>query len=406
MSTYLYKARDPSGKAVSGKMEAATKTELVDKLKAMGYMTTQVTEEKPGVAGIRLETLFDNIKPINAEDMILFYVQFSNMLTAGIPILGALNTLSEQIENKKLREAVGSIARSVEGGSTFSQALSRHPRIFPPLFANMVKAGEVSGKLDTVSEKYAVYFEHQEDLKQKVKGALFYPMILLFAGVAVTLFIVTFVIPKFADIFRKTGIALPVPTQILFGIGVAIKRYWYVGILCAIGIWLGIRRYINTEKGRLYFDGFKLKIPVLGSLYRKAAISGFARTLGTLSASGVPILEALDITMGVLGNEVLSRIVANARKSVEKGEKLSEALKISKEFPPDTLQMISVGEETGNLDTMLDKVADFYDMSVGYTIKKLTTMIEPLFLVIMGSLVGFIMASMLLPMFDMVKTLN
>ncbi|UCD54782.1 MAG: type II secretion system F family protein [Candidatus Omnitrophota bacterium] len=402
MPTYIYKARDATGKPVKGRMAAKTAEELVDKLRKMGYMTTQVTESLP----LKMESLFDRLRPINAEDMIMFNVQLANMLNAGISILDSLGALARQLENKKLKEAIGGITRSIEGGDNFSQALARYPLIFPKLFVNMVKAGEASGKLDNILLRYAEYFERQSDLKQKVKAALFYPTVLLFAGLTVTLFIVTFIIPQFAQVFIKSNVPLPIPTLILFKVGVAIKKFWYVGVLLVISAWIGIKNYINTERGRLVFDRFKLKVLVLGPLHRKAAISGFARTFGTLSASGVPILESLDITKDVVGNEVLSRVIASARKAVEKGQNLSEPLKISEEFPPDVIQMISVGEESGSLDRMLNKIADFYDMSVGYAIKKLTTILEPLFLVVMGCMVGFIMASMLLPIFDMIKILK
>lgn len=403
MPTYNYKARDAAGKAIRDTMEAAAKEELIDKLKKMGYMVTQVTEVQ---SGINMGSFFDKFKPVRAEDMIMFYVQLSNMISAGISILASLGALDAQIVNKKLKECVGSVSRSVEGGDGFSQALARHPRIFPKLFVNMAKAGEASGQLDTILVRYADYFEKQEDLKQKIKGALFYPMILLIAGIAVTLFVVTFVIPQFVEIFAKAGIALPTPTLILFKVGTAIKHFWYLIILFFIALVFAVRAYVNTDRGRLKLDRLKLNMPILGPLYRKSSLSNFARTLGTLTASGVLILEALDITKEVIGNEVLSRVIGNVRHAVEKGEKMSELLKISKEFPPDAVQMIAVGEETGNLDGMLNKIADFYDMSLEYTIKKLTTIIEPLFLVIMGCLVGFIMASMLLPMFDMVKTIQ
>ncbi|NQU95194.1 MAG: type II secretion system F family protein [Candidatus Omnitrophica bacterium] len=405
MPIYTYKARDTMGKSVRGKMEVDTKAELIDRLHKMGYMTTQVTEAR-STGDLNIETLLDKIRPVGTEHMLMFYVQLSNMISAGIPILTCLDTLSNQIENKKLKDAVGSIARSVGGGESLSKAFRDQPRVFPQLFSNMVKAGEVSGKLDTVSVKFAEYFEHQEDLRQKIRSALFYPMILLVAGVAVMLFIVTFIIPLFAQIFAKSGIALPAPTLLLLKIGLSIKHFWYLGILAFVGCFLVVKFYINTEIGRLNFDKLKLKIPIIGSLHRRAALASFTRTLGTLTDSGVPILESLDITKSVMGNEVLSRVIANARSAVEKGEKLSGPLKISEEFPPDAVQMISVGEETGNLDTMLNKVADFYDMSVGYSIKKLTTVIEPLFLVIMGSLIGFIMISILLPMFDMIKVIK
>ena len=403
MPTYIYKARDTTGKPVKGTMDAANKEEIIDKLHKMRYMTTEVTKAIPG---IKIESIFERLKRITTEDMVMFYIQLSNMINAGITILTSLKTLSNQIENKRLRETVGGVSRGVEAGDTFSEALSKYPRVFPFIFVSMVKAGEASGKLDTILSRFAVFSEQQEDLRQKIKGALFYPMILLFAGIAVTLFIVTFIIPQFAEIFMKTGIRLPIPTLILYRIGMAIKGFWHTAILSVVIIYLGLKYYARTERGRLRFDRFKLKLPVIGSLHRKAAISRFTRTLGTLTSSGVPILESLDIVKEVVGNEVLARVVANTRSVVEKGERLAPPLKISEEFPPDTVQMIAIGEESGSLDITLNKVSDFYDMSLGYTIKKLTAVIEPLFLVIMGGLVAFIMASMLLPIFDMIRILR
>lgn len=403
MPTYNYKARDATGKPVKGAMEAATKEELIDKLHKMGYMTTQVAEALPGV---RIESIFEKLKRISTEDMIMFHVQLSNMINAGIPIVGSLDTLTRQLENKRLKDIAGSVLRNIESGDSFSEALARHPRVFSKLFVNMVKSGEASGKLDNVLMRFAEFTERQADLSQKIRGALFYPTILLFAGIAVILFIVTFIIPQFASIFIKTGIKLPMPTLILYKIGIAIKHFWFLILMCIISVWLGIRYYMGTDGGRLYFDRFKLRLPIFGSLFRKAAISRFARTLGTLAASGVPILQSLDIVREVVGNEVLGRAIANTRSAVERGEKIAEPLRISEEFPPDTVQMILVGEESGNLDGMLNKISDFYDMSLSYTIKKLTTILEPLFLVIMGCMVGFIMASMLLPMFDMIKVLR
>jgi len=403
MPTYIYKARDATGKLVKGSMDATNRDELTEKLHRMGYMTTRVTE---AISGVKIESAFEKFKRISTEDMILFNIQLANMINSGIPILVCLDTLDKQIENKRLRETVGEIKRNLEAGDSFSQALTRHPRVFSKLFMNMVKVGEASGKLDTVLTRFAEFTERQADLNQKIKGALFYPTMLLFAGIAVTLFIVTTVIPQFAEIFMKVGIKLPVPTMILYKVGTWIKHYWYVlalviVILCAVG-----RYYVRTARGRLVFDRFKLNIPIIGTLFRKVCIARFARTLATLVSSGVSILVSLDITKEVLGNEVLGRVIGNVRTSVEKGEGIAESLRISEEFPPDTVQMISVGEETGNIDGMLNKIADFYNVSLGYTIKKLTTVLEPVFLVIMGGMVGFIMASMLLPIFDMMKTLR
>lgn len=403
MATFVYKARDASGKAVRGTLDAASKTELVDKLRKMGYMATSVAET---FSGFKVESLLQNIKGISTEDMILFNIQLSNMINAGISILTSLDTLSRQISNRRLREAVGNIKRNIEAGTSLSESFSKYPRIFTELFVNMVKAGEASGKLDTVLAKYAVYYEHQADLKEKIKGALFYPAILLIAGIIVTLFIVTFVIPQFAMIFMKTGIDLPLTTLILYNLGTALKSYWYVGFL-AVGIAaIAIHLYAKTDKGSMRLDRFKLKLPIIGPLYRKAAISRFARTLGTLTASGVPILESLDIVKEVVGNKVLAEKILEVRKTVEKGEHIAEHMKLCEEFPPDTVEMIAVGEESGSLDSMLNKISDFYDMSLGYTIKRLTAIIEPLFLLIMGCMIGFIMASMLLPIFDMIEILR
>ena len=404
MPAYNYKARDASGKSVGGTMDAPTKAELIDKLQKMGYMTTSVFEVTSG--GMNLEAILDRFKWIKSDEMLMFYIQLSNMLSSGINILMSLSILSGQIGNKKLKAAVESVSRQVEGGSSLSKAFAAYPQIFPRLFINMIKAGEASGNLDKVLLRYAGFFESQEDLKQKVQGALFYPLILLCAGTAVTLLIVTFVIPQFADIYIKASVKLPTPTQIVYNIGLIIKHYWYALIAVVIIILVGLKYYFSTQKGGFVLDTLMIRLPIIGPLLRKVAISRFTRTLSTLLGSGVPILESLDITREVIGNEVLARVIDSVREYVEKGERMAEPMKVSGEFPPDVVQMMSVGEETGNIEGMLSKIADFYDMTVNYAVKKLTTIIEPLFLVILGCMVGTIMASMLLPIFDMVKTLK
>lgn len=403
MPTYTYKARDAAGKSIKGSMEAISKVELSDKLHKLGYITTQVVEALPGV---RLDSAVSFFQRISTEDIIMFNIQLANLIHAGVSLLASLHTLGRQIENKKLKEIVADVARNVEAGESFSEALQHHPEIFSNLFLSAVKAGEASGKLDTVLTRFAVYCEQQADLSQKIRGAFFYPAILLLAGIGVTLFIVSVIIPQFAEIFLKVGIPLPLPTLLLYKIGMGIKQFWYSLLLFALVGVLGLQYYANTSRGRLQVDRVNLGVPVLGSLFRKAAISRFARTLGMLLASGVPILQSLDIVKEVIGNKVLSGTVENVRLAVEKGEGISEPLRVSKEFPPDTIQMISVGEESGSLDEMLVKISDFYDRSVNYTVKKLTTLLEPLLLLLMGCMVGFIMASMLLPIFDMVKILK
>lgn len=403
MPSYAYKARDRAGKPLKGTMEAVSKVELADRLHRMGYLATQVVEEVPG---IRLEPVWDRFQRIGTEEWVIFNIQFSNLLNAGVSLLASLETLSREIENRKLRETLGSVSRSVEGGESFSEALTHHPKVFSKLFVGLVKAGEASGKLDTVLERFAVYSEQQAELKQKITGALFYPAILLAAGILVAFFIVTLIIPQFAEIFMKVGIPLPLPTRILYRAGILLNQFWQTLLLFGVTAGWGIQVYAGTAQGRLRLDALKLKLPLVGLLFRKAAISRFARTLGMLVQSGVSILQSLEIVQEVIGNEVLARLIGNVRHAVEKGEKLSEPIRLSGEFPPDTVQMITVGEEMGSLDEMLNKVSDFYERSIGYTVKKLTTLLEPLLLVVMGCLIGVIMASMLLPLFDMIKILR
>jgi type IV pilus assembly protein PilC len=400
MPIFIYKARDQLGKAVQGRMEAKSKEELVDKLHRMGYMTTKVVEIPKG-----FKIDFEKYRRIDPQDIIMFNLQLSNMINAGINILRSLDIIGKQIENRKFKEIVEDVKRNVEAGESFSQALSKYPKVFPPIFVSMVKAGEASGRLDVILKRYSDFFEYQLNLKQKIKGILLYPTILFFAGIAVTLFMVSFVVPKFAQIFLKIGMKLPLLTLILYKVGMIIKNFWLIIILSVIAIWIVLKYYVSS-RGKIYLDKFKLKLPLFGALYRKISISRFARTFSTLLKSGVPILESLEIVKEVVGNEILKRTLENVKRSLEKGEKISESLKVSKEFPLDVIQMISAGEETGNLDEMLNKISDFYDLSWNYTIKKLTSLIEPFLLLLMGGLVGFIMASLLLPIFDMIKILH
>ncbi|MFH1046121.1 MAG: type II secretion system F family protein [Candidatus Omnitrophota bacterium] len=403
MTTFLYRARDNAGKLVRGVIEALAKPEVADKLRRMGYSPVDISESS---GSFRLEDLSKIFQRISTEEMIMFNLQLSNMLDSGLSIMSSLDTLKKQIENRRLKEIIASVGRNVEGGMNFSQSLALHPRVFPRLLVNMVAAGEASGNLDKVLARYAAFAEAQADLEQKIRGALFYPMILMIAATLVIVFIVTFVIPQFVEIFGRSGIALPLPTIILYKAGNFIKQFWYgLGIgLFALG--LLVKKYASTKDGKLFFDRLSLKLPVIGLLVRRTCISRFARTLATLVGSGVPILQSLDIVREVVNNEILGQAVYQMRLAAEKGERLAAALKVSAEFPLDIVQMIAVGEETGALEDMLNKVSDFYDRAIGYSIKKLTTLLEPAFLLVMGSIVAFIMASMLLPMFDMITLLR
>jgi len=403
MPNFRYKARDQAGKLVEGSMESAGEHELAEKLRKMGYVVTGVS---PAAGGVSLEDIFGGFNRISVEDTIFFNIQLSNMLDAGLPLLTCLHSISLQAENRQIKKVISDVGIKVETGLSLSEAMASHPGVFSRLTVSMVKAGEASGNLPIVLKRLADFGESEMDLRQKVSAALIYPAILTLAASAAVIFIVTSVIPKFAEIFNKFHVQLPLITRMLNSAGIALRDYWHLYALAALAIALAARIYVNTGVGRLQFDQLKLSLPVIGPLMRKAAISRAGRTLATLFSSGVPILESLEILEGTIGNEVLARVMATVREAVRGGSKISEPLKVSGEFPPDTIQMIAAGEETGNLDVMLNKVADLYDSAVAYSIKKLTAFLEPAFLLIMGSVVAVIMASTLIPMFDLIKILR
>ena len=403
MANYNYKARDEYGKLVAGSMDALSSDDLTAKLRKMGYMATSVTLLNPN---IRLGEMIERFRPINAQDLVIFIFQLANMIESGISILTALLAIENNITNRKLREIIGDVRRNIEAGGYFSSSLERHQEVFGKLFVNMIKAGEQSGKLDKVLRRYAIYVESQAEFKAKIKGVLFYPAILFTVALMVIIIIVTFILPKFIDLFTRAGIQVPLITQILFTLGLAIKKYWYLFIIACAGMIYGIKKYSLSKVGKQHFDSLVLKIPTLGQFTRQVYVARFSRTLSTLLSSGVPILQSLDIVKEVIENEVMAEAVLSVRRAVEQGQKMSEPLRVSKEFPLDAIQMIAVGEETGNLDEMLNKVADFYDLTISYTIKKLSALIEPVLLLIMGAMVAFIMASVMAPIFDMVKILR
>lgn len=391
------------GKLVEGHMETQSQAELADRLRKMGYLITGISTVSAAFSIEEFLSRFNRIKP---EDMIMFNIQLASMLDAGLPLISCLRAITSQTDNRLLKKVLEDVTLKIETGSSFSSALKSYPYHFSGLTISMVNAGEASGNLPGVLKRLAEFGERELDLRQRVSSALLYPAILSFAAIVVIVFIITFIIPKFAEIFYKAGVPLPLITRILNTFGLALKNYWQIFIFGIAALFMAANIYKNTEQGRLQFDSLKLKIPVTGPLIRKAAISRFARTLASLTASGVPILESLEIMEGTIGNEVLARVITTLREAVRGGSKISEPLRISKEFPPDTIQMIAAGEETGNLDGMLNKVADLYDSAVGYSIKRLTALLEPIFLVIMGCVVALVMSSVLVPMFDLVKVLK
>lgn len=397
MPKYSYKARNEAGEFVRGVVEAVNTETAIDGLRKCGQTPVEVRESL-----FSKEVNFSSFsaREIGSKDMMLFYFLVSSMLSAGISILTSLNTFMNQVENGRFKEIIRHMIEDIRAGTSFSGALARHPHVFSTLFINMVKAGEASGKLEIILGNFAKLYESQIELRQKIKGILIYPTLLFVMGISIILFMVSFFIPQFVEIFKSLDVVLPLSTRILYNVGLLIRGFWYVGIIVVFVIWRLVKKYIDTDSGRLNFDRFKLELPVVGALLRKVAIARFARTLGTLLESDVPILKSMDLTKDVLENKVLEAAILGVHDAVEQGKSITIPLKASKEFPVDVIQLISAGEESGTLPIMLHKIADFYNMMVSQTSKNLTTLIEPIFLFFMGGMVGFIMLSALLPLFS------
>lgn len=403
MATFTYQARDETGRLIKGVLEAESKGVLADRLKKMGYLVTRMQEGAPALREIR------NIRlgpPVSREEFLLVCVELANLIEAGIPIISSVNSVAEQCRPGPLKEALTAVVKEVEAGISFSQALGHHPRIFPKLMVGMVSVGEVSGRLDVVLQRFAVFYEKDLTLRETVQAALTYPVFLVIMSLLLVLFVVSFVVPQFEALFLRAGLSLPAPTRIVAGVGNLIRSHgWGLVFLASAGI-AGAGWMLRRPPVRRRADAWLLRVPVIGRMVEQVLVARLARCLATMIGSGIPILSALETASGVAGNDTVSRELTRARTAVERGEKISASLSVGRVFRPDVIQMIRAGEDSGRLDVMLDKTADFYDLRVGFTLKQVTTLIEPVLLVCMGVVIAFIMASLLLPMFDLVKVMQ
>jgi len=406
MPIYTYKARDEAGKLVTGSMEAANKDVLAVKLQKLKLTVISLKEKSEGFSLDSIDKFLSGFTRVKIDDLVMFDVQLSNMISAGISLPTSLMTLTEQIDNVRLRNAIAEVYEDIKGGATFSDSLKKHPDIFSNLFTNMIHAGEVAGNLDEILSRLASFAEHDAELKQRITTAMFYPMILAVAGSLVIILIIVTILPSFAKIFIDANVPLPLPTLILYNANLFIRAFWKYVIAAIVGLYLLLRWYKGTPNGKYAVDKILLNIPVWGKLIRHSTIARLTRTLASLISSGVPMLQSLDVVEKTLDNAIMSNVLKNVYSSVSKGETISKPLADSGEFPAMPVHMIAVGEETGALDIMLNKVADYYDMATDYSIKRITALLEPIFLVVIGGAVGFIFASILLPIFQMVKTLK
>lgn len=400
MATFVWKGRTPAGEEVSGEYTCEDKQELVSYLRKRKILITTVSEKAKDI-----QINFGFKKKIKTKDLSIFTRQFATMVNAGLPLVQCLDILAEQTEKEHFRKVIATVMADVEAGSTLAEALGRQPA-FTTLFVNMVDAGESGGILDVILNRLAVFLEKMERLSRKVKSAMTYPTIVFFVASGATTFMLLFIIPTFAKMFSDFGGQLPGPTRFVLGLSDFLKNFWWVLLIGIVALIFGFRAYYKTENGKLNVDTVLLKIPVLGSVIRKASVARFTRTLGTLVSSGVPILNGLEITARTAGNAVVERAVLQTRQSISEGNTIAEPLKGSNVFPPMVVQMIAVGEQTGALDEMLGKIADFYDDEVDTAVEALTSIIEPVMIVVMGVIVGGMLIAMYLPMFKLITVVS
>lgn len=399
MPAFSYKIRDASGRVFTGTVDADNEYSVVSKLRQPGYIVLEISEHKEA---IDISKWLDAKKKVSRKDLTIFSRQFATMINAGLPLTKCLSILHEQSVNKKFKDIIDTVQRDIAGGLTLSGALAKHPNVFPDLYVNTVKAGEAGGVLDDVLNKLAEHLEKEDNIRAKIKGAMAYPVLALGFTFVIVIFMIIVIVPIFTKLFADLGGDLPLPTKVLIILSNSIRSFWYLYLGGVISAYFLGKRALKVEEFKSFIDGVKLRFPVVGVLNQKTAVSNFTRTLGTLIVSGVPILGALDIVGETAGNRVISQAIARVRTSVKEGETIAKPLESSKVFPPMVTQMIAVGEETGALDIMLKKVSDFYDNEVEVAVESLTSMIEPILIIVMGVTVAGILLSLYLPMFKLV----
>jgi general secretion pathway protein F len=398
MAEYLYKATTFNGETVEGAMEGKDEKAIVQSLQQLGYIPIRIISSQEKGAGPRMSSFFP--QRVGVKNLLVFTQELSTLVSAGLPIDRSLQILGSLTENHRLREVVQDILRQIEGGSSLAEALEYHPRIFSRLYINMVKAGESGGFLEVILSRLAKYLQSSKEIREYLVSVMIYPLILtMVSGLSVAI-LVAFVIPRFARIFSDMKQAIPLPTQIMLSISQSFKDYWWVGLGAVALIYLGLKAYTQNAERKWRWDLFKLRWVAVGDLIKKVEIARFSRTLGTLLQSGVPILPALNLVKEISQNLAISRCIAHIHDRLREGKGISKSLQETNVFPPLAVHMIAVGEETGRLDEMLTKVAETYEENVQTTIKRLVSLLEPLIILVMGVIVGFIVLSMLLAIFS------
>ena len=402
MPTFTYTVRTPAGATQRGQIDAADRRAAALALRQRQLIVTSL-RARPKDLSINIPGLTGGIA---VKDLVVFTRQFATMISSGLPLVQCLDTLGRQTPNKRLADIVMQVKADVEAGASFTEALRKHPRVFGDFYVNMVEAGETGGALDTILSRLAVYLEKSRALRGKVKGAMAYPAAIVAVAVLVMIFMLLYVIPIFADLFTSFGGALPAPTRLVMALSSGVRAVVLYAVAAAAALAWAFRWVRRTARGRRLVDAALLRAPVFGSLVEKIAVASFARTLATLVSSGVPILDGLAITARITGNKVMEDAVLDAIERIKQGSTIAEPLRDQTVFAPMVVQMIEVGENAGALDAMLNKIADFYDDEVNHAVEALTSLLEPLLMVVLGALIGFMLIAMYLPIFEMAGTLG
>lgn len=408
MAKFKYTAVDKTGKKIKDTVSAESEEAARIALRRLNLQVTSI-EKDGGFLSMSIGGGGGGKAPkarVSSQDMVIFTRQFATMISAGIPVMECLEILSEQADDPGFKALLNTVCADVRSGSDLSQAMGKHPKVFPDIYVNMIRAGEASGQIDTILVRLAEYQEATEALKREIKSAMTYPCISIIMILGITTFLLVFIIPKFEKIFQQMGVPLPKPTVIVLGISKFMTQSWYIIIGVLVVLIVGIIQFKKTEQGRILWDKLMLKLPIFGNLFQKVAISRFARTFSTLLRSGVPILGALEIVSQTSGNTVLSMAIDASRESIRQGDNLAKPLASCPIFPPMVVRMIQVGERSGALEVLLEKISEFYDQQVSAMVDALTSLIEPLMIGIMGFMVGGIVLSVFLPIFEMQKSIG
>ncbi|MBI2485506.1 MAG: type II secretion system inner membrane protein GspF [Deltaproteobacteria bacterium] len=401
MPVYKYKAINEKGKTIQGILDAESAKSATEKLKRRGIFLSSLKEVKK-----EKSRSFSLVRGVSTSELALTTRQFSTLISAGLPLEASLVALSEQTEDARLSQVLTQVRDRVSEGSSLANALKEHPNVFSDLYVNIVRAGEASGTLDTVLLRLADFLEKQQALRSRVRSALAYPIFMFFIGSGVLFFMMSYVIPRIAKIFEESRKALPFITEVLIGFSNFFSQNLFVLLIAFVGMFFVIYRLTRTERGKAFFDRVTLKFPIFGRIARMVIISRFTRTLGTLLASGIPLLNAIEIGEAVVGNTVYTETIRSVRENIKEGTSIAGPLRESGVFPPLVTRMIDVGEQTGELEEMLIKIADTYDLQVESSVSTLTSLLEPIMIVVMGVVVGFIVFAILLPIFDLTSTIG